>query len=649
MVKSFAISLRLLRGAGRHGLLGTLLTVVAVAVSTMLLLAALAANGAFAARAERAAWQTPSPTSPESATAVQSTSVEYFQDKPVTVIRLAALDPAAPVPPGLPAFPKPGEFYASPDLTGLLASTPADQLADRFPARTGGLDRSVLAAPGQLVAVLGLEAADPFLTVPDGAPVDPGTVPTHIADFGGAPSLDTVIYDLLLKMATAMVVAPLLIFGAAAARLTVARRDTRLAALRLIGATPGQVVSMTVAEAVLTAVIGAVLGALVYLAGFAGLAQIPMQGQTWFTSDLWVGLPWLLAVLAAVPVLTGVSAAIGLRRVVVSPLGVAQRQTPPGLRAIRLVALAAALIAASFVTAGTGAMMVMIVLGAVFLAINLVGPWVVGIIGRISAAFARGPARLLAARRLVDDPRAAWRTVAGVALTGFVAGFVGLLSPATLETTDSDRTVLSLRAEDASAVDDVTAVLAAKGIDGGVEVAESGKDYAYIAVTVADDPATVDRAKAALTGVVPGQAPIADSDQAAEGRILLGDVQVGVRIVLIVSFLVAIASAGIASASSVLDRRRTYGLLRLAGTPLKVLNHARAIETRIPLLVMGGGAILVGIFCGVPFAAAGAFSPSGLITLATCVVLGFGGVVAASALSRPLLDSVTSSPTPSPD
>ncbi|KMS65701.1 hypothetical protein ACM01_46950, partial [Streptomyces viridochromogenes] len=42
------------------------------------------------------------------------------------------------------------------------------------------------------------------------------------------------------------------------------------------------------------------------------------------------------------------------------------------------------------------------------------------------------------------------------------------------------------------------------------------------------------------------------------------------RVVLVVTFTVAITSAGITAAANVLDRRRTYALLHLAGTPLRV-------------------------------------------------------------------------------
>ncbi|MER5214365.1 hypothetical protein ABT063_28315 [Streptomyces sp. NPDC002838] len=44
-------------------------------------------------------------------------------------------------------------------------------------------------------------------------------------------------------------------------------------------------------------------------------------------------------------------------------------------------------------------------------------------LGRTVGRFARRPATLLAARRLSDDPNGAWRTVSGLVLAGFVAGF----------------------------------------------------------------------------------------------------------------------------------------------------------------------------------------------------------------------------------
>ncbi|MFE8958612.1 hypothetical protein [Streptomyces iakyrus] len=65
---------------------------------------------------------------------------------------------------------------------------------------------------------------------------------------------------------------------------------------------------------------------------------------------------------------------------------------------------------------------------------------------------------------------------------------------------------------------------------------------------------------------------------------------------LVLSFFVATASAGLTAAANVLDRRRVYGLLRLSGTPLKVLDRARVRETALPLAALAGGTTAMGVF-----------------------------------------------------
>jgi hypothetical protein len=129
----------------------------------------------------------------------------------------------------------------------------------------------------------------------------------------------------------------------------------------------------------------------------------------------------------------------------------------------------------------------------------------------------------------------------------------------------------------------------------------------------------------------------------------IGDIRTGTMLVLGATFLIAMASAGITNAASVLDRRRTYGQLRLAGTPLSILDRARALETVVPLLVLGLGSIGLGVFCATPIITSSqGLTSSGLGGLAICVLVGLGGIVAASAASRPLLASVTREPTAQP-
>src|SRR5690606_29540607 len=116
-------------------------------------------------------------------------------------------------------------------------------------------------------------------------------------------------------------------------------------------------------------------------------------------------------------------AAASLRRVAITPLGVAARQAPPGLHWTRVLPIVA--IGGSFVVlwnTGQGSLIVLILLllGGIAV-INLVGPWLMGVIGKRAAKRAKDAAHLVAARRIIDSPKTAWRSVGGVALATFVA------------------------------------------------------------------------------------------------------------------------------------------------------------------------------------------------------------------------------------
>ena len=69
---------------------------------------------------------------------------------------MAATGASSPVPPGIPRDPGPGQYYASPALAALLRSTPADQLADRYPGRLAGtIGDAALPSPNSLVIIIG--------------------------------------------------------------------------------------------------------------------------------------------------------------------------------------------------------------------------------------------------------------------------------------------------------------------------------------------------------------------------------------------------------------------------------------------------------------------------------------------------------------
>ncbi|MGH8793676.1 MAG: FtsX-like permease family protein [Stackebrandtia sp.] len=666
MRQTIWLAWRLLRGDGRRGALGSVLTFAAVAVTTALLLFAVAGNLAFAERGERTSWRLPEAVDDGEATAIEASSTDFVAGQRLVRLDLAATGQGTPpTPPGMDDFPEPGEVWVSPALAELIESLPDEQLADRFPsAPAGELGDEALIHSEELVAVVGRDADDPAMTTSrdDFRAVSP----TPIDGFDSSQVTDAAAtYRILMAAATVFLTVPLLVFGGAAARLTVARRDQRLAALRLVGATPRQVVGLTAIEAMITAALGALAGAALYLAAMPALARIPIQGGDWYVSDLWPGFGWLAATLLAVPAVVGLSAVAGLRRVVVSPLGVARRHTPPGLRAIRVAVfavMAVSFLAATQLTAGmgtTGQIVLLLLLAGAFAALNLVGAFTVSVIGRIVAGTARRASTLLAGRRMIDDPRSAWRTVAGVALTGFVAGFMVLLAPgqfaepgdaATLRAAASEAEAEALADELSSELSEVAEVRILEDKYGNygddetasvLEITSSDAD--------ADADGAADEVRTSAAQIAPQLVWESTADDMAAGEQMLNDLRTGTLTVLAASLLLATVSAGITAASSVLDRRQVYALLRLSGTPMSTLNSARRKETLIPLAVMGGGSLFAGIVLALPFLNPSGVSRFGLAMLATTVVLGLAAILAAGALSRPLLRAVTLNPTPRPD
>lgn len=373
--------------------------------------------------------------------------------------------------------------------------------------------------------------------------------------------------------ALVLLVVPLVTLAGGAARLGVARRDARLATLRLLGATPREVSGLALVETVGQGFVGAVAGTVLYLALLPVWALVPFQGTTFDVGELWVGWQGVLGALVGVPLLALVSGAVSLRRVTVSPLGVARRQTPRGMSAVRLL-VAVLCLGAFMVVASTlgawGAAALAILLGTLaagFAALNALGPWTLSLLGKALLRRASTPARLLAARRLLDDPRATWRVVGGLGLAGFVAGALSVL-------------------------------------------------------------------------------PVFASSQQTEPdtRILFGDIVTGGILTLVITFLVAAASAGIAQAATVLDRRREYALAHLAGVPGELLDAVRRREVLVPLLAVGVGSSVLGLVALLPITGQVLLNaPGSLLLLGGCLVGGVALVTAATETSRPLLRSVLAS------
>ena len=326
----------------------------------------------------------------------------------------------------------PGQYYISPALAALLRSTPTDELADRYPGHQAGLiGEAGLPSPDSLVIIVGRSAAQmshlpgaaeltSFNTTP---PSGCGIHSTCVIRGGLTPSG----IDLVLSVVALALLMPVLIVIGTATRLSAARREQRFATMRLVGATPRQTSVIAAVESAVAAAAGIVIGFGLFFVLRIPLAAIPFTGQSFLPAELSLSLPDILAVAVGVPAASALAARLALRRVNISPLGVSRRVTPGSLRAWRVLPLLAGLAELGFVVvhgkpASPGGKVLVYVPGFALIMIGLIlaGPWLTMAGARVMARRASRPSTLIAARRLADDPRAAFRAVSGVVLALFI-------------------------------------------------------------------------------------------------------------------------------------------------------------------------------------------------------------------------------------
>ena len=341
------LGLRLVVSGGREAITRLVVLAVAVGLGVGLLLTAVAATNAVTTWNSRHAWYWTGtawvPPGPATGTAPLwwHPGNDTFGGQKITRFDVAATGASSPVPPGIPHDPAPGRYYASPALAALLRSTPADQLAGRYPGRLAGvIGDAALPSPDSLVIIVGRTPAQlahtpdsvqvtPISTAVLGLPVPPTEANpqglTYIpADSGGAKSS----IDLILTVVALAILAPVLIFIATATRLSAARREQRFAAMRLAGATRRQVSLLAATESTVAAVLGVAAGFGIFFLLRIPVAGIPFIGQPFFPGELSLSPPDVLVVAIGVPVAAAVAARLALRRVHISPLGVARRATP---------------------------------------------------------------------------------------------------------------------------------------------------------------------------------------------------------------------------------------------------------------------------------------------------------------------------------
>ncbi|MEU4585123.1 FtsX-like permease family protein [Kitasatospora aureofaciens] len=425
-------ALRLAFSGGREAVARLLMIAAAVAIGVGLLLSTFSSMNAIDRANERQVWMN---TGVQGATAATSADplwwgarVDYYRGKTVFRADLAPTGPNSPVVPGLGRLPAPGEYYASPALEKLMRDTPAVELGDRFPGRLAGtLGDDGLPSPDSLAVVVGrtveeVEALPRATTVTGVATALP--TDCESACYGAGVHGDRMV--LVLTVVAAALIFPVLIFIGTATRLSAATREQRYAAMRLVGATPGQVSVMSAVESTVAAVIGTAVGFGLYFALKPVVAEVPFTGDRFFASDLSLTLPQVAVTVLGVPAAAALAARFALRRVTISPLGVSRRVTPKPPSPWRLIPLVAGLAELGYFVgskpATTNGQSAAYLTGFVLVMLGLMtaGPWLTMATAQAVARRTGRPASLIAMRRLSDDPRAGFRSVSGLVLALFV-------------------------------------------------------------------------------------------------------------------------------------------------------------------------------------------------------------------------------------
>ncbi|MFE2187753.1 ABC transporter permease [Streptomyces sp. NPDC059455] len=229
-----------------------------------------------------------------------------------------------PLPPGIDRIPAAGEMWVSPALKKLLGSDEGKLLRDRFPYRSiGVIGDSGLSGPSQLTYYAGISQKA----------FDNVNSEYHIDHWGPAKKkgkdepLDPALL-LLIIVGCVVLLLPVLIFIATAARFGGERRDRRLAALRLVGADIHMTRRIAAGESLFGSLFGLAVGGGLFLLVRELVGGVDVWGISFFASDIVPSAPLALVIAAAVPASAVMVTLIALRGIAIEPLGVVRNAKP---------------------------------------------------------------------------------------------------------------------------------------------------------------------------------------------------------------------------------------------------------------------------------------------------------------------------------
>jgi len=243
---------------------------------------------------------------------------------------------------------------------------------------------------------------------------------------------------LLVAGTIGMVALPVLVFVATIARLSARVRDRRLSNLRLLGLSAAQTRWVAAAEVGFASLVGVVAGAVAFLAAAPLVSRIDVPGRDWTSSSLTPPTSAWICVLAVLPAITVLTAALPQR---LSSDRALPHVRHGDIRSVQLVRLVPLVLGFALCWATRGPLLdrkdtlppgevLAILAGIALLAIGmlLVIPVFVALVATLVLRLGRGPLATLIGRRLQTQPAGATRVIAALMIGLFiVVGARGVL------------------------------------------------------------------------------------------------------------------------------------------------------------------------------------------------------------------------------
>ena len=263
-------------------------------------------------------------------------------------------------------------------------------------------------------------------------PQDFHVVQETLANGPDNPIMST--WVIMALFACAFLVPTIVSLTAQAAVLGASGREKRLATLRLIGLSSGDITRMTMLETAAQAAIGIVLG------GFFSVLLAPIFSNMKFqdvyiqTSELI--LPWwgYLTVAVVVFVLAVTASVVGMQRVRVEPLGVSRKEMPPALKYRSVILFVVftvftlIMVDRTSMSSGIAAMAIVAAVVSInVMLINWVAPFLLQVFYRM-VSIMPGTSHFVASQRIAADAKTTWRRSASMAFFGVIAGYL-VISP----------------------------------------------------------------------------------------------------------------------------------------------------------------------------------------------------------------------------